>query len=430
VTPGPVAPVHEVVPLAGPLEAVVTVPGSKSLTNRALVAAALADGTSAVSGVLVADDSEAMAGCLRAIGATVDVDAGGTTWTVTGRARPAPGPATLDARLSGTTARFLAPVLALGEGRYRLDGSPQLRARPLGPTLDALRALGVAVEEEAEPGHLPVTVVAGGLPGGTVRVRADTSSQFVSGLLLAAPRAGADLEVVVDGAAVSSPYFDLTVAVMRAFGAEVAQDGHERFRVRATGYRPTTYAVEPDASSAAYLLAAAALCGGRVTVLGLGAGTLQGDARLVDVLAAMGATVTRTADATTVAGTGRLRGVDVDLVDLPDMAMTVAVLAAFADGPSTIRGVAHIRGHETDRIEAVASELGRCGIRADVTDDGWTVRPGPVGPAVVETYDDHRMAMSFALAGLRVPGIGIADPACVGKTFPGFWAALEGLRRG
>ncbi|MGE0796513.1 MAG: 3-phosphoshikimate 1-carboxyvinyltransferase, partial [Acidimicrobiia bacterium] len=164
-TAGPVAPVHEVAPLAGPIDAVVTVPGSKSLTNRALVAAALADGTSAVSGVLVADDSEAMAGCLRAIGATVDVDAGGTTWTVTGRARPAPGPATLDARLSGTTARFLAPVLALGEGRYRLDGSPQLRARPLGPTLDALRALGVAVEEEAEPGHLPVTVVAGGLPG-------------------------------------------------------------------------------------------------------------------------------------------------------------------------------------------------------------------------------------------------------------------------
>jgi 3-phosphoshikimate 1-carboxyvinyltransferase len=418
--------VHEVRTLAGPLAAEVSVPGSKSLTNRALVAAALAEGTSHIEGALVADDTEAMASCLGSLGVAVRME--GTTWTVTGWGRPMPGPAFLDARQSGTTARFLAPVLALGRGRYRLDGSPQLRARPLGPSLSALRALGVSVEENGEPGHLPVTVVASGLPGGTVRVRADTSSQFVSGLLLAAPRAAADLTLEVDGTAVSKPFFDLTVAVMRAFGAEVSQDGYERFEVRSSGYQPTDYEVEPDASSAASFLAAAALCGGRVTVQGLGSDTRQGDARFADVLALMGAKVTRTGASTTVVGTGQLRAVDVDLADLADMAMTVAVLAAFADGPSTIRGVGFIRGHETDRIAAVVSELARCGIRADATDDGWVVHPGEPHAATVETYDDHRMAMAFALVGLRVPGIGIADPGCVGKTFPGFWSVLESLR--
>lgn len=417
---------YPVRPLTGPIDATVSVPGSKSLTNRALVAAALAEGTSVVEGALVADDTLLMAGCLRRLGATIDEDA--TTWRVLGRGRPAPGPASLDAGLSGTTARFLAPVLALGSGRYRLDGAPPLRARPLGPTVDALRGLGVEVAEEGAPGHLPITVVAAGLPGGVVPIRADSSSQFVSGLLLAAPRASSEFTVVVEGEAVARPYFDLTVSVMRAFGADVTQFGHERFEVQAGGYRPTRYEVEPDASSAAYLLAAAALCGGQVTVRGLGTATQQGDAHLADVLASMGATVTRDADATTVTGTGPLRAVDVDLGDLPDMAMLVAVLAAFADGPSVIRGVAVIRGHETDRIAAVTSELGRCGIRADATDDGWVVHPGSPRPAVIETYDDHRMAMSFALLGLRAPGIAIADPGCVAKTFPAFWSVLESLR--
>jgi 3-phosphoshikimate 1-carboxyvinyltransferase len=418
----------EVRPLTAPIDAEVSVPGSKSLTNRALVAAALAEGTSVVEGGLVADDTEAMAGCLRRLGAVVDRDA--DTWTVTGRARPAPGPAWLDARQSGTTARFLAPVLALGDGRYHLDGAASLRARPLAPTIDALRRLGVEVVEEGGPGRLPVTVVASGLPGGVAGVRGDGSSQFVSGLLLAAPRAASPLTVEVEGEPVARPYLDLTVAVMRAFGAEVAQHGHERFEVEATGYRPARYRVEPDASSAAYLLAAAALCGGRVTVRDLGRDSRQGDAAVVDVLARMGAEVSRAGDVTTVVGTGRLRAVDVDLGDLPDMALLVAVLAACADGPSVVRGVAVIRGHETDRIAALASELGRCGVRVDVTADGWVVHPSPARPAVVETYDDHRMAMSFAVLGLRVPGIAVADPGCVAKTFPGFWSALESLRPG
>jgi 3-phosphoshikimate 1-carboxyvinyltransferase len=412
--------------LAGPIDAEVRVPGSKSLTNRALVAAALAQGTSQIDGALVADDTEAMADCLGSLG--VAIERAGTTWTVTGWGRPVPGPAFLDARQSGTTARFLAPVLALGIGRYRLDGAPQLRARPLGPTLDALRALGVVVEHNGQPGHLPVTIVASGLPGGSVAVRGDTSSQFVSGLLLAAPRAQADLTLVVEGGAVSRPYLDLTVSVMRSFGVEVDQQGHERFLVHASGYRPTTYAVEPDASSASYFLAAAALCGGKVTVRGLGRDSQQGDARFADVLAAMGAEVSRTADATTVVGRGALRAIDIDLVDQPDMAMTAAVLASFADGPSTIRGVGIIREHETDRIAAVASELGRCGIRVDSTDDGWVVHPGEHHGATIETYDDHRMAMAFSLLGLRVRGIAITNPGCVAKTFPDYWSVLESLR--
>jgi 3-phosphoshikimate 1-carboxyvinyltransferase len=416
---------YEVFVLQGSLDADVSVPGSKSLTNRALVAATLAEGTSVIEGALEADDTDAMAGCLVRLGARIEQQ--GTTWTVEGTGRPSPGPASLDARLSGTTARFLAPVLALGSGRYRLDGSAPLRARPLGPSVDALRSLGVEVFDEGVAGHLPITVSAAGLPGGVVHVRADTSSQFVSGLLLAAPRAETDLTVVVDGEGGARPYFDLTVDVMRAFGAEVDQAGPDRFEVRASGYRPTRYGVEPDASSAAYFLAAAALCGGRVTVQGLGAATRQGDAALTDVLALMGAEVTRSDSAVTVRGTGHLRAVDVDLGDLPDMAMLVAVLAAFADGPSVIRGVAVIRGHETDRIAAVASELGRCGVRAVPTDDGWVVHPSEPGPAVIETYGDHRMAMSFAVLGLRAPGITIADPDCVAKTFPGFWSVLEAL---
>lgn len=417
--------VQEVHALRGPLDADVTVPGSKSLTNRALVAAALAEGTSVIEGALLADDTDAMVECLQLLGAEIRVE--GSRVTVVGHGGVVPGPVSLHARLSGTVARFLTPVLATGLGRYRLDGEPQLRARPLGPMVSSLRALGVVVEEEGEPGHLPITVVGAGLPAGTAHVQADLSSQFVSGLLLAAPLAEGDLEIVVDGPAASRPYFGLTLDVMRTFGAFVEQDGHERFRVRASGYRPAHQRIEPDASSASYFLAAAALCGGRITVHGLGSATHQGDAAFADVLAAMGAEVVRTKDATTVRGTGSLQGVDVDLADLPDMAMGVAVLAAFADGPTTIRGVGVIRHHETDRIAAVVSELGRLGVRVEATDDGWVVHPGPISPGTVETYGDHRMAMSFALVGLRVPGILIADPSCVAKTFPTFWQVLTAL---
>lgn len=411
-----------VTPLAAPPDAIVRVPGSKSLTNRALLCAALATGVSTITGALVADDTEAMAGCLRALGAGVRFQ--GDVLSVRGTGRPSVPRATLDCRQSGTTARFLLPAAALGTGTYVLDGSEQLRRRPMAPTVEALRTLGAAIDGDA----LPLTVRADGLRGGTVVVRADASSQFVSGLLLSGPLCDEGLVVEVEGPAVSRPYFDLTIDVMRAFGASVVSADHERFTVAPHPYRGTEYAVEPDASAAVYFWAAAALTGGRVTVEGIGAETAQGDARFVDVLELMGATVERTAGSITVQGPPSLRGIDVDLADLPDTAVTVAVLAAFASSPTTVRGVGFIREHETDRIQAVASELGRVGVRVDVTDDGWVIQPGAVHGAVVESYDDHRMAMSLALLGLRVDGVRVTEPQCVAKTFPGFWDVLGSLQ--
>jgi 3-phosphoshikimate 1-carboxyvinyltransferase len=434
--PAPAEPARPVAPLAGPLDAEVRVPGSKSLTNRALVCAALADGTSTVTGALVADDSEAMATALAVLGAGIAPDpddpARLTVAGTGGRLRP--GPLALDMRQSGTTARFLAPVAALGTGAYRLDGSEQLRARPMGPVLAGVEALGARVVPGGEPGHLPVTIEApGGLAGGEVAVPGDTSSQFLSGLLLAAPYATTGARLRLTTTLVSRPFVELTTDVMDAFGVEVAESGGDTFVVPPGRYRATAYAVEPDASAAAYFLAAAALVGGRVTVAGLGAGSRQGDARFADLLAAMGARVERTAAATTVTGTGRLSAPGtVDLADMPDMTPTLAVLAAFADGPTRITGVGFVRGHETDRIAAVVAELGRLGVRAEATDDGLAVHPAPggPGPGCVATYDDHRMAMSFALAGLRAAGISIGGPGCVAKTFPGFWDTLDRLRPG
>lgn len=397
----------------------VTVPGSKSLTNRALVCAALADGTSTITGALVADDTAAMSDCLRALGAGVAWD--GTTVTVTGvGGHIGVAEAKLDARLSGTTSRFVLPLLALGSGRFTLDGEEQLRRRPMGPSLEALRHLGADVEERGEPGHLPV-VVQGPVRGGEAAVRGDLSSQFVSGLLLAAPAMPDGLRVTLRSSLVAAPFVTMTVEVMRAFGAEV-----DDLVVRPGTYRARTFEVEPDASAASYFLAAAALLGDRVTVEGLGAGSLQGDVGFAGVLERMGATV-EVGEALTVTG-GRLRGIDVDLGDMPDMAQTFAVLAACAEGPSRVRGVAVIRGHETDRITAVVNELRRVGVGAEETDDGFTVEPAPLRPATVETYEYHRMAMSFGLLTLREPGIEIADPAVVAKTFPGFWDALARFR--
>lgn len=397
----------------------VTVPGSKSLTNRALVCTALADGTSTITGALVADDTAAMSDCLRALGAEVRWD--GTTVTVTGTGgRITVGEAKLDARLSGTTSRFVLPLLALGSGRCTLDGGEPLRRRPMGPSLDALRDLGASVEEQGEPGHLPV-VVQGPVRGGEAAVRADLSSQFVSGLLLAGPAMPEGLQLTLSSSLVAAPFVAMTVEVMKAFGADV-----DDLAVRASAYEARDFAVEPDASAASYFLGAAAMLGEQVTVEGLGAGSLQGDVGFARVLERMGAAV-EIGDALTVAG-GELRGIDVDLGDMPDMAQTFAVVAACADGPSRVRGVEVIRGHETDRITAVVNELRRVGVGAEETDDGFVIEPAPLRPATVETYDDHRMAMSFALLTLREPGIEIADPGVVAKTFPGFWDALARFR--
>jgi 3-phosphoshikimate 1-carboxyvinyltransferase len=393
--------------VTSPLDAVVRPPGSKSLTNRALVCATLAPGTSVIRGALAADDTEAMIDGLRALGVAIEV--GGHIRVTGGLTRGGE----VDARLSGTTARFLLPVLALAPGLSRLDGAPPLRTRPMADGIQALRDLGVEVGEEGEPGHLPLTVL--GVPPRTsgahkVEVAGNASSQFLSGLLMVAPFWPGGLEVEVTGPLVSKPYVVMTEAVIEAFRGGA-----------------TTYDVEPDASAASYFFGAAAVAGGRVTVEGLGKGSLQGDLRFVDILEQMGCRVDHGADATTVERGDDLRGVDVDMADISDTAPTLAAVAVFASTPTRVRGVGFIRRKETDRIGNVVRELRRCGIQAEEEDDGFVVHPGTPQPATVQTYDDHRMAMSFALLALREPGITIADPGCVAKTFPTFWDELARL---
>ncbi len=421
-------------PFDGPVDAVVRPPGSKSLTNRALVAAALASGRSRLDGVLFADDTEAMLGCIAALGAQVTVDRAALAVEVQGTGgRLAPGPVDLHAKLSGTTSRFVAAVLALGAGPFHLDGGAPLRARPMGPVLDAVRQLGATVTEEGQPGHLPVTVSGGATgvgPGGErglVRLPGDVSSQFTSGLLLAGACLPGGLRIELSTEPVSRPYLDMTLAVMAAFGARATADGPRAYTVEPGGYRAGAYAVEPDASAASYLFAAAAVTGGRVRVEGLGRASLQGDVRFVDVLERMGCTVHRADDAIEVVG-GPLHGVEADFEPISDTAQTIAAVAAFAEGPTRISGIGFIRRKETDRIAAVVTELRRAGIDAVEEHDGFVVNPGPLRSATIQTYDDHRMAMSFALLGLRVPGIAIADPGCVAKTFPDFFEVLETLR--
>jgi 3-phosphoshikimate 1-carboxyvinyltransferase len=350
------------------------------------------------------------------------VERAGTTVVVDG-GRVAPAAEPVSVGHAGTVARFLPPALALGSGTYVLDGSPRMRERPVGPLVDALRRLGVAVEGEAFPLRIEG---ANGRVARATSVRGDLSSQFLSGLLLAAPCFADGLEVTVEGGLVSNPYVDLTLAVMRAFGAGVERDGL-RFRVAATGYRATDFHVEPDASAASYFFAAAAITGGRVVVDGLGAGSQQGDLQFVRVLERMGCAVEIGADATEVRGPERLAAVDVDMGDISDTTQTLAAVAAFADGTTRIRGVGFIRNKESDRVGATVRELQRAGIAATEDDDGLTIAGGAPQPATIETYDDHRMAMSLALLGLRARGIAIADPGCVAKTYPGYFEDLARL---
>ena len=417
-------------PFDGPLRAVVTVPGSKSITNRALQCAALADGVTRLRGVLFAEDTEAMLECIVGLGATVFVDREKCMVEVAGTAgRLAPGGAPLQVRQSGTTARFIAAVMLLSESPRLVDADPQMRARPMSPTFDALRSLGALVDDADHPGFLPAHIrgsVHEHQP--IVTLPADLSSQFISGLLLVAPCLRHGLRIELSTAMVSGPYLDMTLAVMRAFGAKINTPDHGVFVVAPGGYRSLEeYSIEPDASAASYFFAAAAICGGFVRVEGLGSTSIQGDIDFVDALSAMGAAVERGLSSTTVEG-ATLAGVDLDFSDISDTAQTMAVVAVHAQGPTRIRGIGFIRSKETDRIGAVVAELTRCGIRAVEHEDGFEIFPGTVRPARIQTYDDHRMAMSFSLLGLRSSGIEIVDPGCVSKTFPTFFEVLESIR--
>jgi 3-phosphoshikimate 1-carboxyvinyltransferase len=417
----------EIQPVAGPIRARVRPPGSKSITNRALVCAALADGTSTLTGALDSEDTRVMIDGLGRLGIAVASSDAGRTLTIEGAAGRIPA---IDAKLfcanSGTTIRFLTAMVTLGHGAYRLDGVVRMRERPIADLLDALGRLGACAASENGDGCPPVVVHANGLPGGTATVRGGISSQFLSGLLMAAPAAMTPVELVIDGLLVSQPYVRMTLAVMRAFGVEVeTDDGLSRFHIGAPQcYQAGDYAIEPDASAASYFWAAAAVTGGQMTVDGLSAGSLQGDVAFVDCLERMGCDVRREADSITVAG-GPLHGIDVGMNAISDTVQTLAVVALFAEGDTTIRHVGHIRHKETDRIAALATELRKLGAEVTEREDGLTIRPGSLRPATIDTYDDHRMAMSFAIAGLCIPGVRINNPGCTVKTYPAYFDDLK-----
>ncbi|MDN3022705.1 3-phosphoshikimate 1-carboxyvinyltransferase [Streptomyces sp. S.PB5] len=408
----------------------VDIPGSKSITARALFLAAAADGVTTLVRPLRSDDTEGFAEGLTRLGYRV----GRTpdTWQVDGRPEgPAVPEADVYCRDGATTARFLPTLAAAGHGTYRFDASPQMRRRPLLPLSRALRDLGVDLRHEEAEGHHPLTVRAAGVEGGDVVLDAGQSSQYLTALLLLGPLTRKGLRIKVTDL-VSVPYVEITIAMMRAFGVEVGREGNT-FVVPPGGYRATMYAIEPDASTAGYFFAAAAVTpGAEVTVPGLGTGALQGDLGFVDVLRRMGADVSVTAKGTTVRGTGRLDGLTVNMRDISDTMPTLAAIAPFATGPVRIEDVANTRVKECDRLEAGAENLRRLGAQVAVGPDWIEIQPGFGGRTTgveITSYGDHRMVMSFAVTGLRVPGISFDDPGCVRKTFPGFHEAFAALRK-
>ncbi len=420
-------------PLVRSPNASLHVPGSKSLTNRALVLAALAgDHSCCLSGALRSEDTELMIEGLRTLGHDIDAHwhyDPPEIWLHHPQKVSLPAFADLFVGNSGTTMRFLTALVSLGRGRYRLDGVARMRERPIEDLLDALRQLGVHAVSEAGNGCPPVIIETTGLRGGSVRIKGDQSSQFLSALLLAAPFASGETIIEIEGPLVSQPYIDMTVAMLRNLRYEIEEEDGRRFRVPPNQGRHFTGRedIEPDASAASYFFAAAAITGGRVTVQGLSSASLQGDVRFIDVLEQMGCRVDRTPNAISVEGS-ELHGVDVDMNAISDTVMTLGAVACFTQGPTTIRNVGHIRHKETDRLHALATELRRVGASVEERADGLTIAPGPLHGGEIETYNDHRMAMSLALVGLRVPGVVILNPGCVAKTYPEFFADLEKLR--
>lgn len=414
----------EILPARGPIRGTIRPPGSKSITNRALVCAALANGVSTLTGALDSEDTRVMIDSLSRLGIRVESADLGRTLTVDGCGGGIPaGRAELYIANSGTSVRFLTALAALGHGTYRLDGTPRMRERPIQDLLDGLAQLGVRAESENASGCPPVVVHADGLRGGMAHVRGDISSQFLSGLLLAAPYARQTVTLTVDGELVSRPYIELTLAVMRSFGVAIDEGDFQRFEILRGHYGATDYAVEPDASAASYFFAAAAITGGEVTVEGLGRESLQGDIRFCDCLARMGCEVRYERDCITVVGRS-LKGIDVNMNAISDTVQTLAAVALFADEPTTISGVGHIRHKETDRIGNLAIELRKLGAIVDELSDGLRITPAALRGAQIETYNDHRMAMSLSLVGLRIPGVVILDPRCTEKTYPGFFQDL------
>ena len=419
----------QIQPITHPLNATVRVPGSKSLTNRALLIAALAQGKTRLTNALFSDDSRYFANALQTLGFDLELDNVHHEMTVTGLGGNIPATkAELFIGNAGTAARFLSAFLTLGNGEYVLDGDPRMRERPIGDLVDALQQLGV--ELEAANDCPPVEIFARGLPGGKTKIAGNISSQFLSALLMVAAYAQTPVEIELTTDLNSKPYVDMTISVMKDFGVEVERRDYSYFAVHPATYEPrTNYPIESDASAASYFFAAPAICGGTVKVENISRDSKQGDIAFLDVLQQMGCTVSETGNSLLVTAHSALHGVDVDMRDIPDTAQTLAVVAPFASSLTRIRGIASARVKETDRVHATCTELARLGVPVEEHADGMTIYPCQTfKPVNVQTYNDHRMAMAFSLIGLRVHGVSIENPACVSKTFPNYFQLLDSLR--
>ena len=399
-------------------------PGSKSITNRVLITAALAPGESRLANPLRSDDTAAMIECLRRLGVRISMDADGFTVRSDGRLR---GGARLDARASGTTARFITAAAALAGGPSVIDGTPRMRERPIGPLVEGLRRLGAGIGADRDDSYPPVRVEGGGIRGGRITIDGTGSSQFVSAVLLSAPRADTFVTLDLAEGTVSRPYLVTTLETMASFGADARWAGPDTITVSPTGYRATSFEVEADASAAVYPWAAAAVTGATITVVGIHPDSTQADMAALRVFERMGCVVSRSGRGVAVTGPRKLSGVEADLNDCPDAALGLAVVSTFAGSATRFTNIANLRIKETDRLAALEAELTRLGARVETGPDWIEIRPGPARPARIRTYDDHRMAMSFAVAGLVRPGIVIEDPECVAKTWPGFFDMLESL---
>lgn len=420
---------HPVAPLRAQLNTTVRVPGSKSVAARALVCAALASGKSSVGNLPTGDDTLSMLAGLSLLGAQIDMH-GNTAVFKSGIDVNQESPIVIDARLAGTTARFLTAVSALRAGEVVITGEDALRKRPMSELHQALSDIGFDVSPLNGAGVLPVAVKRGEQISDRIRIAATTSSQFTTALMLIAPKLSRGLAIVTEGEAVSQSYLEMTVGVQNSFGVTPVERGEHVFRYDSSDYVGAQYEVEPDASSASYPLAAVAIAGGRVAVSGLGCSSLQGDAQFVDVLVRMGCFVEVAGDDVVLTRPldQPLQGVTIDMRDMSDLVPTLAVVAAFAQSATTINGVGFIRNKESDRIGDLAHELRGLGVQVDELADGLTVHPSKPRGGMVNTHHDHRLAMSLALIGLVTPGVVINDPMVVTKSWPEYWSMLEGLQ--
>ncbi len=407
-------------------------PGSKSLSNRALLLAALAKGTTTITNLLESDDTRHMLNALKKLGVVYTLSKDGSKCVVEGMGRAFENAEPIELFLgnAGTAMRPLTAALTLGRGHYLLTGEPRMKERPIGHLVDALREAGATITYLENEGYPPLSIEADGLRGGSVSIHGAISSQFLTALLMAAPLADEDMQIEIIGELVSKPYIDITLDMMARFGVTVEHDNYQRFEVKARQHyiSPGTFLVEGDASSASYFLAAAAIKGGRVKVTGIGKGSIQGDVSFAEVLEKMGAKVEWGDDYIAVSRAQRLQGIDMDFNHIPDAAMTIATTALFAEGKTTLRNIYNWRVKETDRLSAMATELRKVGATVEEGEDYLTITPpAQLKHAAIDTYDDHRMAMCFSLLALDPVSVTINDPECTAKTFPTYFETLKAI---